>query len=252
MEKIKIKNSEDENIAAVIHRPKTQSNKLAILCPGNLDSKDYSHLVILAEALALRGYAVVRFDPTGTWESEGDTSEYSISQYLRDIKSVLEYMLTKETYNHVLLGGHSRGGQLSILYAARDPRVSLVLGIMPSSGPVTGKAREEWEKSGIKISLRDLPENKNETREFRLPFAHALDRDQYDAVGDVQKIKAPVILLAGELDTEIPPEDVKNIFENANEPKKFIIVKGIGHSYRHNLAEIEVVNTEILKVLPKV
>ncbi|MDO8571625.1 MAG: hypothetical protein Q7R79_03015, partial [bacterium] len=120
-----------------------------------------------------------------------------------------------------------------------------------SSGPVMGAEREEWEKSGVRISPRDLPNNKMEKREFRLPFSHVLDRDQYDAVGDAAKLKAPIILLAGELDTSVLPEDVKAIFDNANEPKMFILLKGIGHDYRHNLREIEIVNKEILNALPQ-
>lgn len=250
MEKIKIKNSEGKNISAVIHRPKIISEKLAILCPGNVDSKDYDHLFQLAEALTKQGYTAVRFDPIGTWESDGEASEYSITQYLKDIKTVLEYMLEKENYKYILLGGHSRGGQLSILYAARDPRVSLVLGIMPPYENKKGKSREEWEKTGVRISLRDLPDNKNEKREFRLPFSYVLDRDKYDVIRDVKKIKAEIILFAGELDITVLPQEVKNIFDNANEPKKFIVLRGIGHGYRRNLREIEVVNKEILKALP--
>ena len=146
------------NLAAVIHYPETKTERLAILCPGYLDSKDYDHLVRLAEVLTERGYTVVRFDPTGTWESEGSISEYLTSQYLNDIKNVLEYMLREGDYRYVLLGGHSRGGMVSILYAARDPRISLVLGIMPSSGrSMVGKRREDWQRSGFSISTRDVP-----------------------------------------------------------------------------------------------
>jgi alpha-beta hydrolase superfamily lysophospholipase len=78
-----------------------------------------------------------------------------------------------------------------------------------------------------------------------------LDRDQYDAVEDAAKIKVPLILLAGELDVSVPPEDVKEIYDNANEPKKFILLKDIDHEYRHNLSEIEMVNKEILDALPQ-
>lgn len=177
------------NLAAAIHYPENKTDKLAILCPGYLDSKDYKHLVGLAEVLKEHGYTVVRFEPTGTWESEGDISDYTTSQYLEDIKNVLEYMLRQASYKHILLGGHSRGGQVSILYAARDSRISIVLGIMPSSGPIKGQRREEWEKAGIGISQRDLPDDRNKNKEFRVPFYHILDRDQYDAVGDARKIR---------------------------------------------------------------
>lgn len=248
IEKIKILSTKG-NLAVAIHNSEKPTEKLAILCPGYLDSKDYKHLVGLAEVLSGQEYTVIRFDPTGTWESDGDISEYAVTQYLDDIKSVLEYMLAKKDYKDILLGGHSRGGQLSILYAARDLRISTVLGIMPSSGPITGKRREEWEQSGISISQRDLPDDRNQTKEFRVPFNHVLDRDQYDAVGDMKKIKAPIVLIAGELDDLVEPEDVKELFENANKPKRFIVIPNIGHDYRLNDDEVKLVNKKILEQL---
>jgi uncharacterized protein len=237
------------NLASAIHYPKKQTNKLAILCPGYLDSKDYKHLVSLAEALSEQGYTAVRFDPIGTWGSEGNISNYTTSQYLKDIKNVLEYMLNLKSYDQILLGGHSRGGQVSILYAARDSRINVVLGIMPSSGPVTGQSRKVWEKSGVSVSQRDLPNDKDKKIEFRVPFNHVLDRDRYDAIGDVKKIKAPIILIAGELDDLVPPDDVKEFFDNANEPKKFLVITGIGHNYRYNDDEVAMVNEKILEQL---
>lgn len=135
------------------------------------------------------------------------------------------------------------------MYAARDARISIVLGIMPSSGPIAGRRREEWEKTGVSISQRDLPDNKNEKREFRVPFSHVEDKDKYDVIGDVKKIKAPIVLIAGELDESVLPEDVKKIFDNANEPKKFITIVGIGHDYRHTDEEIKIVNEKIMENL---
>ena len=240
------------SLAAAIHYSENKTDKLAILCPGYLDSKDYKQLIGLAEVLNKQGYTIVRFEPTGTWESEGDISDYTTSQYLEDIKNVLEYMLSKANYKHILLGGHSRGGQVSILYAARDSRISVVLGIMPSSGPIQGQRREEWEKSGISVSQRDLPNDKDKKIEFRVPFNHVLDRDQYDAVGDAKKIKVPIILIAGELDDLVPPNEVREIFDNANEPKKFIVIPNIGHDYRHNDDEIKIVNNKILEQLKSI
>ncbi len=53
-------------------------------------------------------------------------------------------MLTKDKYTGILLGGHSRGGMVSLLYTARDNRISKVLGIMPSSDKSMTPAREKW------------------------------------------------------------------------------------------------------------
>ncbi len=246
--KVKIINSKNQNIAAVIHSPNTKTEKLAILCPGFLDSKDYEHLVKLAEVLVEHGFTVVRFDPTGTWESEGAISDYTNSQYIEDIRNIIQYMLKEDNYKYILLGGHSRGGQISISYTARDSSISLVLGIMPSLSSLFSVKNEElkkWEKEGFRISLRNIP-NTDKKREFHVPFSNAIDRKKYDTLEDVKKIKVPIILITGELDTTVLPESVKKIFNNANEPKKFISIPGIGHDYRHKLEEIEKVNKIII------
>jgi pimeloyl-ACP methyl ester carboxylesterase len=247
-EKLKIKNSKGQQLSAVIHIPEIKTNKLAILCPGFLDSKDYNHLVELAKDLASIGYTVVRFDPTGTWESEGEISEYLTSQYLNDIQSVLEYMLQKDNYDYVLLGGHSRGGKVALLYAARDPRVSLVVAIMPSSSPYSDKDKEEWEVTGFKISKRDIPQE-NEYKEFKLPYKHVIDREQFDIVEDIKKIKVPIVMLAGELDTTVSLESVERLFQNASQPKKFFLVPNVTHDYRLNMEEVKIVNDIIISSL---
>ncbi|MBS3169657.1 alpha/beta hydrolase [Candidatus Woesearchaeota archaeon] len=235
------------NLASVIHFPKKQTDKLAILCPGYLDSKDYTHLVSLAELLCTQGFTVVRFDPAGTWESEGVISDYTTSQYLKNIKNVLEYMLTKANFNLILLGGHSRGGEVSILYAVGDTRINVVLGIMPSHGLVTGQKRNTWKEAGVSVSQRDLPNDKTKKIEFRVPFHYVLDRERYDALEDVKKIKVPLILIAGELDDIVPPKMVKELFDNANSPKEFFVIPNIGHDYRHNMKEIMLINKIILE-----
>lgn len=249
MENVEILSSQGKNLAAVIYTPANNTGHLAILCPGYLDSKDYNHLVLLAEDLAKNGYTVVRFDPTGTWQSQGEISDYTTSQYLDDIQSVVEYMLKRNSYSYILLGGHSRGGQVSLLYAAKDPRISKVLAIMPSLGrSEIWKKRDEWKKIGYNISSRDIPGTK-ETREYKVPFSHVLDRDKYDVVAEIKKVTVPTIFFAGELDDVVLPEQVKLIFNQANEPKKFILLEGIDHDYRHKINEIKKVNKIILENL---
>lgn len=248
IEKLKIPSNKG-NLAAVIYHPLIKSNKLAILCPGYLDSKNYQHLIDLAITLSKHKYTTVRFNPTGTWESEGKISDYTTSQYLKDIKNVLEFMLKRAKYKQILLGGHSRGGQISILYAAKDPRINIVLGIMPSTNFDNEKTRKEWEKIGFRISKRNLPQNKNKHIEFHVPANHLKNWDQYDVIKSVKKIKSPIILIAGELDKNVTPQKVKKIFDNANEPKKFLLIPNIGHDYRNNKKEIAIINKKIIEQL---
>lgn len=246
-----MKNIKIGKISAAIHEPDVSSDKLAILLPGYLDSKDYPHLVALAEDLKNDGYTAVRFDPAGTWESEGDISEYTISGQLEGVRNVLEYMLKQYQYKNILLGGHSRGGFVSILYAAQDPRISKVLGIMPPYAlikTVDDDKIENWRKTGFRISKRDIPNSKEE-KEFRVPYSNIEDTKQYNVLETVSKLHIPVLLVTGEFDDVISPEDVKKIYDKANEPKKFIELKNIDHDYRLNPGDIKKVNSEITKWL---
>lgn len=251
IEKIRIK-SKNSAIAAVIHYPQKIEEKLAILLPGYLDSKDYAHLIALAEDLKNKGYTVVRFDPTGTWESGGTIADHTVSQQFEDVKSVLEYMLHKSAYKHILLGGHSRGGLVSILYATKDPRISAVLALMPPPiliRTVNKRKIIQWEKDGFRISVRDIPGKKIEKKEFRVPYANMKKDRRYNVLGEINNLRVPLLLIAGEGDDVVFPDDVKKIYDQANEPKKFTIIKNINHDYRLRKRDIKIVNREILKWL---
>ncbi len=252
VENLKIPSSKG-SLSAAIHHPAVEGRKLAILCPGYLDSKDYAHLVALADALSERGYTAVRFEPTGTWESEGGIADYNPTQYLVDIRHVLEYMLGRAPYDHIVVGGHSHGGRLSILYAARDQRVSLVLAIMPGSQrTMSGPRYERWKATGFSVSSRDLPTDRQQKKEFRVPYSHVMDRLHYDTLRDVQRIRVPIILIAGERDDLVLPEYVQEIFDHANEPKRVLTLRSIGHDYRLNDKDIKLVDGEIMRLIDDV
>lgn len=239
---------------SVINYQDKRVDKLAVLCPGYLDSKDYSGLTDLANRLAKEGYTTVRFDPTGVWDSEGDISQYTTTQYLIDIKAVVDYMLKERHFKHILIGGHSRGGQMALLYAASDQRISVVLGIMPSSSLSKKEERgdqriNDWKATGFSVSTRDLPSKREVRRTFKVPITHLDDLRKYDVLKEVKKIRVPILLIAGELDVSCPPDTIKEIFDYANEPKKFLVIPKIGHNYRLNEKEVELVDKKILQLL---
>ena len=240
------------NIATAIHHPSTETDKLAILCPGYLDTKDYAHLVKLSDDLAARGYTAVRFDPTGTWKSGGDISDYDATQSLSDVRTILEHMILERNYKHILLGGHSLGGFIAMQYASQDPRISVVLALMSPYSlrrPLYKDGIEKWENRGYRTSRRQIP-GRTGKKEFRVPYSNAEDRLKYNAIDSIKQFRGLLILIGGELDDRVFAEDLRLIYDNANEPKKIIIIKGIVHNYRHNGRDIDIVNQNILAQLP--
>lgn len=241
------------NIAVVVNHPEIKTEKLAVLCSGFLDSKDYAHLVSLAEDLCAEGYTVARFDSYGIWESEGAPSDYTTTQYLNDLKQVIDFIYAKGDFTHLLLGGHSKGGFIALYQACIDPRVSAVLAIM-STFPFIKESNqpviEKWEKLGERVSHRDVP-NSDKIIEIVLPFSYVADRLHYDLLAKLPNLRAPLIMIAGNEDKLALVEDVKNLFGQAPEPKELIVLDGIGHDYRKYPEQIKLVNEKILKTLKK-
>lgn len=254
-EKIFIPNSFGQKISAVVHRPQEKNQTLVIICPGYLDTKDYGSFVKMAEDLSEIGFTAVRFDPSGIWESEGQTKDYSLSQYLKDVRSVINSIKEKETFEKTILIGHSLGGLVSLLFASQNEDLSAVVGIMPPySMTRPGKEREEkknedWAKNGFALVKRDLPFQANEEKEFQVPISVIQDAYQYNLLEVASQITVPTLLLAGENDTTIPEEDVKLIFESLKAPKEFFILPNIGHDYRLKEEEIELVNKKVIDFL---
>lgn len=252
--KVKIQSTKKRKLSAVIHdSTKGKSKKLALLLPGFLDSKDYSHLVRLADDLTKMGFVAVRLDPTGVWESEGDIVYYTISQYLRDVQAVMDFMKDKGSFEDIVVVGHSLGGRVAILFGAVESTVSAVVNIMGSASFVLPENFEDtvvkWSREGVKVSVRDLPDNKNKKREFKVPYSFVEDALDYDVMGVVGELRKPLLLIAGEKDDLCPPELMKAIYEKANKPKELVVVEGIGHDYRHHVNEIEKVNAHVIKFL---
>jgi uncharacterized protein len=236
-------------IASVIHHSGRKTKGLAIICPGYLDSKDHPHLIALADMLAEEGYVAVRFDPSGTWESEGDIFDYTTTQYLDDVRAILDEMLRTTAYRHVFITGHSRGGMISILSAARDPRITSVAAIMPStSRTITGPKYEKWRTDGFSVSRRRLHADSVE-REFRVPYSHVEDRARNDVPIEAERVHVPMLLLAGGTDDLVKPEFVKEIYTHANEPKTYLELPGMGHDYRYSESEVAMVNESVKQFL---
>lgn len=243
MRQVRIPLSNQKQIAVTIHEPEKSSGVLAILCPGYLDSKDYTHLVELSKTLNERGYTVARFDPLGTWESEGTMDDYTMAHYLEAITAVKDFMLKNGGYKTIVLGGHSRGGRMSIIYAATHPDISFMIAIMPSVG--RDKTKSDDEDARTKRSTRDLPNDNNQKRRYEVPPSIVLDGLQYNALQHIAQVKAPTLFIAGEKDIVVPVEEVRDIYNKAVSQKEFRIVPNIGHDYRHNLEEVLLVNREI-------
>ncbi|MEK5479626.1 alpha/beta hydrolase [Paenibacillus sp. FSL R5-0407] len=125
----------EEQIAASIHYAaqdkKTGRCKdrvpLVVICHGFVGSRiGVDRLFVkTARDLANEGYLVVRFDYIGCGESSGEYGREGIDSMIAQTRAVLDYALSIGDIDptRVTLIGHSLGGAVALLTAARDRRV---------------------------------------------------------------------------------------------------------------------------------
>lgn len=233
---------------ATFSKGNKDSEKLAILIPGRLDTKDYANFVDHAEYLVNKGFFVVAFDPPGTWESPGDISLYTTTNYIRAINELIEYFGNKPT----LLLGHSRGAAVAVLASMSNPAVIGIVSVMANYGAPTAPSRDAIGK-GFQISYRDLPpgtQKTSEQKEFALPIAYWTDGEKYNTVQSLKECVKPKLLIYGTRDKFTPVDTVKKLYEVIPEPKMIKEVDST-HDYRYYPEIIKEVNEEIGRFLNK-
>jgi fermentation-respiration switch protein FrsA (DUF1100 family) len=62
-----------------------------------------------------------------------------------------------------------------------------------------------------------------------LPVSTLL-RDRFESKRRIAEVCCPVLVLAGDADTIIPPGQSRRLFDRALEPKRFVVIPGAGHN----------------------
>ena len=223
-----------------------ESEKLALALPGRLDTKDYVHMKSHVDFLVNLGFFALSFDPPGTWESPGDISLFTTTNYIKAVNELIEHFGNKPTF----LVGHSRGGTVSILTGASNPAVIGFAPIMATYGEPSSPKPEDIQK-GFQMSYRDLPpgiSKTDEQKEFALPINYFKDGEKYNVLDALEKCTKPKLLFYGSRDTFTAPGKVKEV--KIPEPK-MLHELDCGHDYRRYPEKIEEVNKILSEFLGK-
>ncbi|OGH93750.1 MAG: hypothetical protein A2538_02620 [Candidatus Magasanikbacteria bacterium RIFOXYD2_FULL_41_14] len=227
---------------AVVTTGDKNSNKLSILMPGRLDTKDYWNFESHAKVLAGKGFFVVAFDPPGTWESPGGIELCTVTNYIKAVNELIEYFGNKPT----LLVGHSRGGATAALVAASNLLVKGMVLLMASYS-ASSAPPDEIIARGFNLDYRDLPPGQSkskEQKEFRLPLNYRKDGEQYNSAQALKNCSTPKLLVYATYDEFRSSETVEDIFRILPEPKmlkKF----DCKHDYRYYPEVVAEVNKGI-------
>jgi pimeloyl-ACP methyl ester carboxylesterase len=235
-------------LRGMIHSPDSGSGPFPVLVmfhgfqSNRMESN--SLFVALSRTLAEHGYASVRFDFTGSGESEGTFLDVTVSSLLEDALSIVEWTAGRTEIDPERIGlcGHSMGGSIAGMLAARIERDGVgdrnarirTLVLLAPAGEIKDRINEEIARRGLDMTI-DSPgfdaipfPVQFGTERFSKEFF--TDLRLHDVMKETSSYRGQVVLVQGDEDHAVP-HDVALLYEKSLISCALRIVKGAGHKF---------------------
>jgi pimeloyl-ACP methyl ester carboxylesterase len=138
--------------------------------------------LVLADQLTRSGYGVLRMDDRGTGKSEGVFNAATSVDFSTDIEAAIAFVKTLPYIDtqRIILMGHSEGGMIANMVAAKHPEV---YGVISLAGPgVLGSTLLTEQQQLIAKSIGATDNELNEIKSFSEEFFPLLTLDSIDQV----------------------------------------------------------------------
>lgn len=174
----------------------------------------------VADTLARRGIATLRLDDRGVNGSSAGPAGATSADYANDIRAALAYLRTRPEIDGARLGlvGHSEGGMIAPMVAATDPALK---GIVLMAGPAyTGRRILAFQlrngvanAPGLTAAERATALAQSEAGIDSLIATNGWLRffASYDPLPTARKVRVPVLILQGETDQQVTPEQADTL-----------------------------------------
>lgn len=189
-------------------------------------SKDVLAAGRIANGLALRGIAVLRFDFTGLGGSGGDFANTNFSSNLADLTAAADYLRATRRAPDILIG-HSLGGAAVLAVAADIPEVKVVATIGAPSDP--GHVRNLFKDKAAEIEETGSARVQLAGRSFTIQRQFLDDIAQHALHDKIANMHKPLLVFHAPLDQTVGIENASAIFGAARHPKSFISLDTADH-----------------------
>ncbi|HEY3742227.1 MAG TPA: alpha/beta hydrolase [Bryobacteraceae bacterium] len=200
--------------------------------------------LVLADYLTRQGIVVLRVDDRGAGKSGGNFAASTTRDFATDVEAGISFLKTRTEVNPLKIGliGHSEGGLIAPMVAARNPSVAFIVmmagpgvpgdqilpaqiaAIMEANGASHEEAMKHAQNEREVLTLAEHGASAEELEkklfeiDSKVPQAQrmaqikALDSPwfkffiSHDPAGDLRKVKCPVLAINGEKDRQVPPD----------------------------------------------
>ena len=210
----------------ILFQARDRPQPVVIYAHGFNGFKDWGNFDLVAARFAEAGYVFVKFNFSHNGTTAAHPTEFvdleafgnnNYSRQLEDLHRVLDWVCDNENpyravidSNRVSLVGHSMGGGIAILQAARDNRVKALVSWAAISecktpwGNWSQERLDEWKKRGVEYYV-------NTRTNQRMPLYYQLYEDfqanqaGLDIAAAIKSLKVPVLICHGSADSSVSP-----------------------------------------------
>lgn len=236
-----IRNPQGERLEFTHHPGNPGGSTLVLLGHGVTGNKDRPLLVELANQLAQAGFDALRFSFAGNGGSEGRFEDATLSKEVADLGALLD-ALPDWTIG---FAGHSMGAAVGVLRASTDPRIRFLISLAGMANTTAFAQREFGEVIPGQGCMWDKPE-------CPLSRAYLDDMKRVGNVADAAStVRVPWLFVHGLADDVVPPQDSRDLFERASQPKRLVELPAADHvfSEAHAAAMAQAVVTWVRETL---
>lgn len=223
---ILLNSGSDKNISLDIFYKETEQDKpVVIYAHGFNGFKDWGNADIFAKQFATARFVFVKFNFSHNGTTTDQPQEFTdleafgnnnYTKQLYDLNVVVDWVCDSNNIhqkaidtNSIYLIGHSMGGGIATLFAARDNRIKKLItwaGISECKTPWTNWSEEklqEWKRTGVEYYL-------NGRTKQNMPLYYQLHQNYLDNASalnietTMRSLSIPVLICHGSLDTSVP------------------------------------------------
>jgi len=211
----------------------------------------------IAGALADAGFIVVRYDKRGIGQSGGRAESAALADYADDVRAAVKALGARKDVDpkRISVVGHSEGGSVALLAAAKDKHIAGV-GLIATPGVPgteivlsqqrrllehsTLTAEEKQAKVDAQKRIHDAVISGKGLDQLPPEVRRAVDNPEFQSilVTDPAKVmpgvRQPILIVQGSLDTQVEPANADKLSALAKQRKKApavetVVVPGVNH-----------------------
>ncbi|WP_018970966.1 alpha/beta hydrolase family protein [Rubritalea marina] len=219
---MKLHNQHGEKLDYIQDLSSSREDVLVVLGHGVTGNKDRPLQRGVYEGLVAKGWPVLSLSFAGNGDSEGNFEDATIPKEVDDLHAVLDQVKGVKRIAYV---GHSMGGAVGALAAARDERISVLVSL---AGMVRAKKFFDTEFGDV------VPGQGCMWDEEDCPLSEAYAQSMADldnTLTAAKDVRAPWLLIHGDADDVVLPQDSEDLYLTLRGKKKHLVIEGADHCF---------------------